>query len=242
MKYKLETIPVWDAFDAEEECPFCLLQEQAQARYLEFFLGSSVMAPEMRVEVNQKGFCPEHYRELFFTKKNRHSLGLLSHTHLCEKDRELHKDLKGLSGWKGSRGLKKTLSSVSAKIDSELKECVICERIADTMSCYLYTAVELWKRDEEGFRKRFASSKGFCRHHLAGLIGMAAGQLSGKLLKEWIEVCFDLEERNARRLEDEILWYTQKFDFQNNDKPWGNSKDALERVISRLASRRTRDL
>ena len=36
------------------------------------------------------------------------------------------------------------------------------------------------------------------------------------------------------RLEKEIEWFTLKFDHKNADKPWGTSKDSLERTILKL--------
>ena len=32
-------------------------------------------------------------------------------------------------------------------------------------------------------------------------------------------------------------WFTLKFDYRNQDKPWGNSKNALERTVNRLRGR-----
>jgi hypothetical protein len=39
---------------------------------------------------------------------------------------------------------------------------------------------------------------------------------------------------NMDRLEQELDWFTKKFDYRNNDAPWGNSKDALPRSIQKL--------
>ena len=41
----------------------------------------------------------------------------------------------------------------------------------------------------------------------------------------------ELETANFDRLEGEIAWFTNKFDYRNADKPWGNSKDSVERSI-----------
>ena len=39
---------------------------------------------------------------------------------------------------------------------------------------------------------------------------------------------------NFARLEKEIEWFTLKFDYRNEDKPWGNSRDAVKRSINKL--------
>ena len=36
------------------------------------------------------------------------------------------------------------------------------------------------------------------------------------------------------RIEKELDWFTLKFDYRNTDKPWGNSRDAVERSINKL--------
>ena len=41
-------------------------------------------------------------------------------------------------------------------------------------------------------------------------------------------------QHNLQRLEKELNWYTQKFDYRNQDAPWGDSKDALERTVNKL--------
>ena len=43
MKYQLETIPVWEAYEKEGECPLCELVEKLESHYVDFFLGHSVM-------------------------------------------------------------------------------------------------------------------------------------------------------------------------------------------------------
>jgi len=35
----------------------------------------------------------------------------------------------------------------------------------------------------------------------------------------------------------DIEWFTLKFDYRNQDKPWGNSKDAVPRTIRKLLGR-----
>ena len=42
-----------------------------------------------------------------------------------------------------------------------------------------------------------------------------------------LSVLFRIQDRNMNRLQQEVEWFTKKFDYRNNDKPWGTSKDAL---------------
>ena len=62
MKIELETIPVWDGVKSESECFICDLMNKAEEDALDYYLGPAIMVPEIRVEINRKGFCPAHFR------------------------------------------------------------------------------------------------------------------------------------------------------------------------------------
>ena len=83
MKYHIDTIPVWDAYKVEDECPLCVLEYRSEQSYIDFFLSGSVMEPDTRIEVNKTGFCPPHF-QLLYNEKNRLGLALITHTHLKE--------------------------------------------------------------------------------------------------------------------------------------------------------------
>ena len=86
MKYELQTIPIWKAYNSGEDCPLCHLEGTLEEDYQRFFLGNSVMAPDIRVEVNAKGFCRHHYR-LLYRGENKLGLALLAQTRLEERRR-----------------------------------------------------------------------------------------------------------------------------------------------------------
>jgi hypothetical protein len=66
---------------------------------------------------------------------------------------------------------------------------------------------------------------------------MSAEVLKGKTLKAFLSDLSGLERENLERLGAELLFYTQKFDVQNIDKPWGSAKDALDRALQKLSGR-----
>ena len=86
MKVVLETIPVWDAFKKETECPVCALMEEAEKDGISYYLSSAIMTPEVRVETNDKGFCPHHFILLSHGGKPQ-SLALVMDTYY-EKNKE----------------------------------------------------------------------------------------------------------------------------------------------------------
>ena len=156
IKYELETIPVWDAYRAESECPLCLLLRRAEAEFVRFYVGHSVMVPEMRVQVNDAGFCRVHF-PMLLDGGNRLGLALITHTHLGELRKKLERHL--LAGKSGG-ALKKELVRLAALVEEQLDRCLICDRLHDRLLRYAYTIVHLWRTDPD-FRAEFLASEGF---------------------------------------------------------------------------------
>ena len=91
---KLEISKVHDAYAARGECPLCTLLDSAEEIYLRSFQHSRVMEPNVRVQTNETGFCPDHYRKLYAVE-NKLGLSLVLHTHLQEKLPGLLESLSG---------------------------------------------------------------------------------------------------------------------------------------------------
>ncbi|MDR0930061.1 MAG: DUF6062 family protein [Oscillospiraceae bacterium] len=223
MRYHIDTIPVWDAYKKDSECPLCDLQAANEAAYLDNFLGASVMEPAVRIEVNAKGFCRKHFARML-GMQNRLGLALMTHTHL----KETLAQLSPPTGTKGGLFAKKAAPEADAG-----ENCILCERLRDTMNRYLFTVLHLYKTDAE-FRRVLEGGKGLCLTHYKQLSRMAAEELGGEKGRAFQTMLYDLQRRNMERIEKELEWFTLKFDYRNSDKPWGNSKDAPERAIEKL--------
>ena len=67
MKEQIDTIPVNEAYEADDECPFCWLERQAEQRSIRYALGpgASYMEPDVRAVTDRKGFCRQHFKKLF---------------------------------------------------------------------------------------------------------------------------------------------------------------------------------
>jgi hypothetical protein len=246
MKYQLETIPVCDAYEEEGECPLCILEEKAEKRYIDFFLGSSVMAPEMRVQVNKSGFCP-HHLTLLFKGKNRLGLALMAQTHLHElierlgplQKRLLNKaGLKGPGQKKDSPGpYKKRMSNSFVNfIEARRTECLICDRMKTALKRYAFTLVYLWQKDDE-FREIVKSSRGFCLHHLGLVIEMAEEILSRKKLGSWLQEVLPLQMKNLKRLEEAIYTFSRTFDHQSDAGNAEKEKDTLRKTLQKISGK-----
>ena len=238
MKYTLDTIPVLDAYKADCECPLCKLRILCEDQYVDTMLASAYMEPEWRIKSNETGFCTRHF-ELMFDRRNRLGLALMTHTHMQEVIASLEKILSG--GSAGKKGLLASLrgsgkaedNGMPAKIRARMDGCVICEQVDKALERYAYTIAQLYFTNSE-FKAQLEQSKGFCLPHLALVLDMAEKTLSGAQLPVFQKAVAALEIENLRRVEGELEWFTLKFDYRHDGKPWGTSKDAPERAINKL--------
>ena len=232
MKYTLDTIPVLDAFRTDCECPLCRLRIHCEDQYVDSMLSSAYMEPEWRIRSNETGFCTRHF-ELMFRRRNRLGLALMTHTHMQEVVASLEKILEEGTPRRGLFAKKSEGDGAPAKIRARIAGCVICEQTDAALRRYGYTIAQLYFTNSE-FKALFEQSKGFCLPHLALVLELAAETLSGAQQAEFQKAVAVLELDNLRRVEGELEWFTLKFDYRNDGKPWGNSQDAPERAINKL--------
>jgi len=243
LRQHIDTAPIWEVYNQDCECPLCLLNAKVEESNINYFLGESVMEPDQRIEVNEKGFCTRHFKQLY-DAGNRLGLGLMTHTHMKETLRQLKahaEQIKAAAVEEAGKpiykriGPKKGVSIVesAAHISDFSGKCVLCERLTDNMDRYVYTILYMYKHEAE-FPALFAKSKGMCLKHYQQSLAMAPKHLSGERLQQFVDTLVNLEVENFERLEKEIEWFTLKFDYRNEDKPWGNSRDAVKRSVNKL--------
>ena len=243
MRYHIDTIPVWDALKLDGECPLCALRRQVERSEVERFLGGSVMEPDVRIQVNAKGFCPRHHA-LLYAQQNRLGHALMTHTHMRETRQAAEKILDAAEqGAQGKdapllkraigKGGQDALTAAADALDARTGTCILCERLDGHMNRYAYTLLHLFTHDAS-FREAFEHGKGVCLRDAALLLRMAASELRGKDQAAFAACIHRLTADNMKRVEDELEWFTLKFDYRNADKPWNNSRDALERAVTKL--------
>ena len=234
MQYHLDTIPVWEAMEQHSDCPLCTLLHKIEAMEIERSLGGSVMEPDARLHVNEQGICRAHH-QLLFLQKNRLGHALLTDSHA----KEVLKKLNALTPIATEQKffLRKNTASpasrLAQKLESLIKGCILCEAIETHVNRYLYTFIHLWKKDAK-FKELFDASNGVCIPHAIQLLHSAAKQLSPVQEKAFAESLLSLLQATLNTDEKDLEWFTFKFDYRNQDKPWGNSKDALERTVQFL--------
>lgn len=240
MKEKIYTIPVNDAFlQSEGDCPLCVLKGQLTSSALDFFLGPSLMQPNIRQSTNESGFCHEHANALYQKEENRLGLGLMMHTRMKHVADTVGQALD-LTEARPRRGLvgrrkesKQRVRMAADQIRSLEQTCSVCDRISNTMAHYL--DVICWMhRNDDAFRVLFQTTHHFCIPHSADLLDAAATHLDTAGSALFLADLREVLTRSLGEISKDVEWFTLKFDYRNHDKPWGNSKDAIIRAIRLL--------
>ena len=90
MKEKLYTIPLNDAVNEQDECPFCFIERKLEQDMIDFVIGnsSSYMESDIRDQTDAAGFCREHMKKMF---RYGNSLGnsLILKTHYQKLRKEM---------------------------------------------------------------------------------------------------------------------------------------------------------
>lgn len=231
-KYKLETIPVWDALESDCECFLCSLMKEAEQHGVDFYLGSSVMNPETRVKVNEHGFCHHHFQMLSEARKAQ-GLALICDTYLEESMRKLKKAFDNLQNVNPGRKCNNAVKQFSQDLKDREKGCLICTQMEKRLDRYIYTIIYMTK-NEPNFKDALSKSKGFCIHHFNTLINNAVDVLGSKDGAEFIKFLTEVELKSLERIACDVLWLTQKYKSENHDKPFNGCEDAHKRTVSKM--------
>lgn len=240
MKETIYTIPINEAFDAECECPLCYLEIQLEKDAVEYSLGAAMMEPDFRINSNEKGFCNHHYNAMFHAEKKL-PLALVLDTHLdaIRKKLESFSDLATELQTEKKGIFKKVKTADEVKplenlCESLQKNCIVCEKINNTMGRYIDTLLYMWAKDDE-FKSKFNSSKGVCMKHFNTLLDRATKELKDQDARSFIGNLVEKECKELQRIQNDIHKFTLKFDYRNRDMDWGTAKDAPKRTIEKLS-------
>ncbi|MCH5342909.1 MAG: hypothetical protein J1E64_02640 [Acetatifactor sp.] len=239
MKEKLYTIPLNDAVNAQDECPFCYIERKVEQDLLDFCLGSSssYMEADIRDMTDKAGFCRNHFQKMY-TYGNTLGNAWILKTHYQRMVGEMQKTFEGFRPGKIARKKilhdKKTAANpISMWVQEKEDSCYICREFKETYARYLNTFFYLFKEDGE-FREKIKNSKGFCLPHFGDLCTDADTRLNEKELKEFYDCVLPLMLENMKRVSEDVAWLVEKFDYRNKDADWKNSKDAIPRGMQKL--------
>lgn len=245
MKEQVYTIPLMDAFRSGDECPFCFIERSLEQHAINFVLGSgaSYMEEDIREQTDAAGFCREHYKKLY-DYGNRLGMALILSTHIKKKNKELAEVIDSFTpGKSGVLGMFKKVkvgteqpakTTIGQWVQAQECSCYVCDYSKGSYSRYIDTFFELYRRNDE-FKKLFKECKGFCLPHFGDLTEAAETVLSDKEKKEFYDIFFGLMKDNMVRVQEDVLWFVDKFDYRNVNADWKNSKDAIQRTMQKMA-------
>jgi len=231
MKEYIHTIPVLDALRDPQGCAFCVMHNRIEEHAIQFIMGPAYMEDDVRMETNRMGFCDTHLAAMY-AEQNRLGLALMLHTHM----KQLNKDLSAIVKNKASTSFfsKDTgnpLGKIQSHMDTTNESCYVCKRVRHTFGLYIGTFLHMWVKGGED-AKIIKSQKGYCLPHFSQLLSLAAKELGRSRRDSFMEEIVQPQLAHMKELEEDLDWFTQKFDHRNANEPWKNSKDALPRALS----------
>lgn len=239
MKEKLYTIPLNDAVNANDECPFCFLERKLEQDLMDFVLGggSSYMESDVRAATDKAGFCRTHFKKMFDYGNTLGNAWILK-THYSKTIEEMKKQFRGhapvkMGFFEKKKNGEERKNSIGRWSADRNNTCYICDRFRNEYPRYLDTFLYLYEKDPE-FKQKILQGKGFCLTHFGDLCEHAGMNLNQKQQEEFFPPLFDLMTRNMERIYEDISWLIEKFDYENKDADWKNSKDALQRGMQKL--------
>lgn len=239
MKEQIHTIPVNEAFEAEDECPFCFMERQVERSAVRYYAGpgASYMEPDVRASTDRTGFCRQHMKTLY-DYGNTLGSALMLQTHYAGLLEEFHQQAENFEPptQKSLFGKKKPQPEAKdpywQRLQERVDSCAVCDKIEYNMSRYYHTFFYLLKEGE--FRAKVENSKGFCLRHFARLLQEAEEKLPNAQRDWFYATVFSLMEDNLVRVKEDLDWLIAKYDYRNAGADWRNSRDALQRAMQKL--------
>lgn len=250
MKEKLYTIELNDALHAEDECLFCWLERKLEQENLEFVLGSSYMESDIRDKTSERGFCRHHTKMMFDYGNTLGNAWILkSRMEYLRKEFKKQMDQYGPAKKNSSGGMLGWLKKPAAKSGTEVQaaassqtetwlrseehHCYVCERMNVIYERMLDTFVYMLRNDP-AFCEKLLQSKGFCLHHFADVLRVCEEKLKPQEKETWIPKLGELMNHNLDRIQGDVDWLIEKFDYRNQDADWKQSKDAVQRTMQKI--------
>ena len=224
MQEKIYTIPVNEAFEQTDDCPFCVMYNKLESNEIDLITGASMMEPDIRIKTNELGFCREHFAKMF-AKPQRLPLALTLQTHLDVLRKEVRTG--ALLGDPAAKAVK--------RLEKLERDCYVCQRIERHFPRMIETACALFENERE-FREKFLSQKYFCLPHYKLLLEAAKRTCSKKAYPELVKAADAVVRAYMDSLYDDVSLFCKKFDYNYRDAPWGNARDSVERTIKFLTS------
>ncbi len=238
MREKIDTIPINDAFDSGDECPFCYLERDAEQRAIRYTIGpgASYMEPEIRAITDREGFCRQHFK-MMYEYKNALGCALILQTYytgvLMELEAKLDNyELPPKKGLFRKKPVSQTENPLLTWMQEKQNSCFVCRQMDENMQRYYDTFFAMLKDGD--FRKKVENTKGFCLHHFRILLEHSAENLPNSQRDWFREKIPALMQENLMRVKADLDRFVMKNDYRNADLPWENAMDAVPRGMQKL--------
>ena len=237
MREKIDTIPINDAFDSGDECPFCYLERNAEQRAVKYTIGpgASYMEPEIRAITDREGFC-RHHLKMMHDYGNALGCALIMQTYYTGILRRLEAELEDYELPPKRSLLRKKQpvpeSTLLTWMQEKQESCFVCNQMQENMQRYFDTFFAMLKDGE--FREKVEHSKGFCMHHFRVLVEESVNSRPNSQ-REWFHKAIPaLMQENLHRVKGDLDRFVMKNDYRNAALPWENAMDAVCRGMQKL--------
>lgn len=196
-------------------------------------MGPAYMEDDVRMETNRLGFCAAHIEKMY-ASQNRLGLALMLHTYMQRLNRETDAAIQHRLP---VPRFKKAAEGPSAKLRDKLTaaeaSCYVCGMVERTFERYMDTFFTLWSNDREAVAL-IEGIRGYCLPHFTQMLQAAEERLSKAKLTALLDTVIPAQQLFMKQLEEDLEWFTLKFDYRNVNAPWKNAKDALPRAMALL--------
>ncbi len=225
MRDDICTIPVSEVFEVNDGCPICRMRKTVEDHIVDYIMGAAMMEPDVRIETNKIGFCPDHYDKML-NHRGRLALALMLESHLDS----VKKDVFG--------GLFATPNKKASKAKTLTESCFICDKINWGMERMIETLYRCYE-NERDFRDLFNNQQKFCMPHFEMLLSGCNKKQMKRYSDEFQKNLVRIVEDNITSLRTDIGNYCRMYNYQNNadNCDWQNSKDSVERTINFLSGK-----
>jgi len=238
MKEHIHTIPVLEALREPGDCAICTMHNRIEEHAIQFVMGPSYMEDDVRMETNRIGFCDKHLPAMY-AEQNRLGLALMLTTHMQQLNKDLSSIVKNkLPSPFFGKDTSGPLAKIHAYLDKTVTACYVCNKVEHNMSLYIGTFLHIWSMGGED-AKLIKSQKSYCLPHFARLIKTTNEKFNRSKRDKFLEEIVMPQLANLKVLEEDLDWFTQKFDHRNASEPWKNSRDALKRALALFGAKTT---
>jgi len=211
MHETIYTIPLTEALEQDTECPFCYLENKLEEEQIGYALGPAMMEPDHRQLSNQLGYCRAHTRKMAEAKQAL-PFALVMDTRMDTVIKALEEaQTQRQASFRFLKKAKK-VKNANTQLAGLASTCLVCDKIAHTMSKFLYTFWYLYKKEPD-FRERIEKSRGFCLPHFQSVLSSAKEQTGVK--DAFLDALFSLEIANLKRNKQDVTDFIKQFDYRS---------------------------